>query len=221
MAGTPSPLAQPTGLHCSGAGGWLSPSDPLQLLALITALCPYTVQMGPFVGLSWSLGVMGRGQAGESRRGLPWGFTLSFKEGRETQNTGPENRHSSGRLRENPFYTQHCSAGFVAGIYYHLKLEDTWLSCMGDDTERERESHSRVWVTWQAAGRHWLQMFSLLCLDFNSILKSFTEASYYNDNLIMWLFSLPIFSVFYVVSLSLWCWPCTEPLPRFRWIYQA
>ncbi|TSK92876.1 hypothetical protein Baya_5590 [Bagarius yarrelli] len=57
MDGTPSPLAQPTGLHCTRAGGWLSPSDPLQLLALITALCPHTVQMGPFVGLS-----VGRGR---------------------------------------------------------------------------------------------------------------------------------------------------------------
>ncbi|GAA6070514.1 uncharacterized, partial [Tachysurus ichikawai] len=58
MAGTLSPLAQPTGLHCAGPGGRLSPFDPLQLLALITALCLHTVQMGPFVGLSWSLGVM-------------------------------------------------------------------------------------------------------------------------------------------------------------------
>lgn len=84
MTSTLSSLAQPTGLHCPGAGGWLSPSDLLELLTLITALCPHTVQMGPFVGLPWSSGVRGRGRAGGSRRGLPGGFTLSFKEGGET-----------------------------------------------------------------------------------------------------------------------------------------
>lgn len=174
MASTLSPLAQPTGLHCTGAGGLLSPSDPLQLLALITALCPYTVQMGPFVGLSWSLGVMGRGQARESRRGLPWGFTLSFKEGRETQNTGPEKQAVLRKAEREPFlYTALFSwlcgwnilssktQGYVAQLYgrWYWARERQKLF-------RESLSHiARVWVTWQTAGCHWLQMFSLWCLN--------------------------------------------------------
>lgn len=91
MAGTLSPPAQPTGLHCTGAGGWLSPSDPLQLLALITALCPHTVQMGPFVGLSWSLGVMGKGWAGESRRGgCHEDLLCHLKKGKKLKTQGPK-----------------------------------------------------------------------------------------------------------------------------------
>lgn len=138
MTSTLSSLAQPTGLHCPGAGGWLSPSDLLELLTLITALCPHTVQMGPFVGLPWSSGVRGRGRAGGSRRGLPGGFTLSFKEGGETPKHRAEKQALFRKAEREHFYSQHCSAGFVAGIYYHLKLKGWWSSCMRDDTGPER-----------------------------------------------------------------------------------
>lgn len=137
MASTPSPLAQPTGLHCSGAGGWLSPSDPVQLLALITALCPHTVQMGPFVGLSWSLGAMGRGGWGNLVGGCHEDLLCHLKKGENSKHRAQKQALLRKAKREPFLYT----ALFIWLCGWNIlssKTQNTCLSCIGDDTQ-ERE----------------------------------------------------------------------------------
>lgn len=52
------------------------------------------------------------------QRGMPGGFTLSFKEGVKH---GSDAIQRTGRQQE-AFLSQHCLDGFVTGIYYHLRL---------------------------------------------------------------------------------------------------